>query len=140
MDSSKSCASEHCEGGFNDHGHVDHDTVTCLDSKLFLHNSRKFSRFFHHFLIGPGSLLARINAVLVEADSVTKAILHVSIQAIVRHVSLTIGEPTVQELIGGVHDCLWLLKPVDFLGLLTPELVPVFNRSTVELVSILIDE
>lgn len=79
------------------------------------------------FIVCPRTLRSRVDTFLVEADSVTVAIRDVPFQTIVCHVCLSIGEPSVQELVGSVHNFLRLLEPVNLLGLLGPKLVPVFD-------------
>ena len=49
------------------------------------------------------------------------------VKAVVCKVSRTVWEPAVEEFIGCVHDRLWFLEPVNLFGLLSPELIPIFN-------------
>jgi len=64
------------------------------------------------------------------------AFLHMPVKAIVSHIGFAIWEPAVEELVLGIQNRLWFLEPMDLFCLLTPELLHIFNRISVELITL----
>ena len=50
-----------------------------------------------------------------------------SVQAVVGHVTLAVGEPPVEEFVRRVYDSFRVLKPVNVLGQLTPKSVSILD-------------
>lgn len=86
-------ASQHGEGGLDDHGHVDEDSITSLDTELLLIDTSQTANFTLHLSVSPGTGMSCVCAVSIHGDLIAAAFFHMSIQRVVADVHFSVREP-----------------------------------------------
>jgi len=100
MNCSDPRASQHGEGGLDDHRHVNENSVTCLDTELFLIYSSQTANFTLHLSVSPGTGLPCVCAVSIHGDLITASFLHMSVQCVVTDVHFAVREPSPLGITG----------------------------------------
>lgn len=121
MDGPYSGACEHHCTRFEDHRHVDDDSVPLADSVVG-QNSCKELNLLKKSAIAPGKPLPSNGTLVDESRLVTNG-LDVSIEAVLGDVQRGIGIPAVERRLGRVQDLGGGLPPLDVGGLFSPELL-----------------
>ena len=131
MGGAQTGARQHRDGQFGDHAEVESDTVALLDAEIG-EAVGDLTDLFVQLLEGDDPGVAGLT-LPVEGDLVAPG-LQMAIEAVVRDVQLSVGEPLEERCLGIVEDLLRLLEPGDPLQrLLLPEAKPVLLGLFVDL-------
>ena len=117
-------AGQHRDDGLGDHRHVDRDPVALLDAEL----GQRVGGLADLVLeLGVGEVAGVVLGLAdpVDRDLVAVAGLDVPVDAVVRRVERAADEPLGERRVVPVEDPVPLLAPVEALGLLGPERLPV---------------
>ena len=130
VDRADTGAGQHGKGGLGDHRHVDQDAVALFNSEI-LEDGRHAHDFGAQlgervglFFVGFGGDVDQRLAVGVG--------LGVPVDRVVTEIGFAADEPFDEGRIGEIVDLCRLLVPVDQLGLLAPETVPILDGTLVK--------
>jgi hypothetical protein len=117
VSSSESSASKHSEGSFDNHWHIDYNTVANTDFKLVFKHGGKFSRLHHNLVVCPRPLHTCVHAIFKEGDTVPLTRDDMTVEAVVGDVGQTTLEPPVEILIARVNRSGPFFVPINVLSL-----------------------
>ena len=90
MDRADPSTSEHRDGGFGNHRHVDDDPVASLDA-IRLQDVGEFAGLHMEFGVGEGAFITRFS--LPEDGDLVAALLEVTVDAVFADIELAADEP-----------------------------------------------
>ena len=131
MDGADAYRGQHGEHGLRDHGHVDQHPVALAHSQAHQHGGHAL-HLPVQLGVAVGLLLPRLGGD-VDQRRLGGALLEVAVHRVVAQVGLTVHEPLGEGRPGIVQHLAVGLVPLDHLGLLRPEGVPLLDRAPVEL-------
>ena len=131
VDSAQSHAGEHGKDGFGNHRHVDQHDITLADTEIAQHGGAA-----HHLLVQFGVCVSLLSAGLgrdIHQRLLVAAHRQMAIDRVVAKIGFAPDKPARKRRIVILEDTIKRFVPIDELCLFRPEIITVFNGSTVEL-------